>query len=70
MKHIPYLWALGIVVSGLLSWFSVFVLVRMGFLKSNLKLWLARVILLVFFLITVAATIVAFGSMLITGRTM
>ena len=70
MSHIPYLWVLGVAVAFLLSWLVVYVLVRLGLQGTPLKRWIVRIILLVFFLVTVAPLIVAFGSILITGRTM
>ncbi len=69
-SHIPYLWALGAVISLLLSWLVLSVLSFAGKLKSSKKKWLLGVLLFVLFLLSIGPLVVVFGSIIVTGRTM
>lgn len=70
MSHIPYLWGLDVVFSVLLSWVTVKVIGRFGYLKTPLKRWVLAFILFAVFVIFSSPIIVGLGSILVTGRTM
>lgn len=70
LSHLPFLWGLSVVFSALLSWITVKLITRSGYLKTPFKRWMFAFILFVIFMVFVIPVFVALGSIMITGRTM
>ena len=70
LSHLPLLWFMASVISGLLAWLLALLIRRTGRLDSKTRFWGLAAALFVVLLLFISPVIVGLGSILITGRTM
>ena len=70
LSHLPYLWTISALVSGLLSWVVVYYIGRAGKLQTTVGKRIMLLVFFVVFLMFLSPLIVALGSIMISGRTM